>query len=303
MTKRLICIIFLFALCCSGCAVNLDRLLPVASTSSAITQPSSTATEPTTSEPTIPLRPYNDPPILNIAYIYHHNAPDKMISLDEETAAELISLLNELEWARGTFKLTSQYLFECNGFTLGYVADHGVFMDEENFRSLELTQEQHVIVDQLLYEIFFTDEQVKPIAPAGCGQYFVDLDASEYHFVFSDTDCVSSVMFAPWSQDSYQRLRSKWENMMQHSIEPDQEASIYQYTTGNGTNITVIVYSFQTEEYSYIVYEEYYPDTSEELPQYVDILGTNDSNYFYIFVNQPTELLTKEWISQWGIQT
>ena len=90
---------------------------------------------------------------------------------------------------------------------------------------------------------------------------------------------------------------------MQHSIEPDQEASIYQYTTGNGTNITVIVYSFQTEEYSYIVYEEYYPDTSEELPQYVDILGTNDSNYFYIFVNQPTELLTKEWISQWGIQT
>lgn len=88
---------------------------------------------------------------------------------------------------------------------------------------------------------------------------------------------------------------------LERSFDPNREAMIYRYATGNETNKMVIVYSFQTEECSHIVYEEYYPDTSEELPQYVDILGTNDSDYFYIFVNQPTEQLTKEWISQWGI--
>ena len=303
MAKRIICIIFIFALCCSGCAVKPDGTAKPASTPSAMSQPSSSAaTKPTIPAPTIPLRPYNDPPILNIAHVYHRNTPDKRISLDEEASAELISLLNELEWVRGTLKLTSHYLFECNGFTLGYVADHGVFIDEENCRSLELTQEQHVFVDQLLYEVFFADAQVKPIAPAGCGQYYVDLDDIGYSFVFSDMDCASGVTFASWSQGNYQTLKNKWENKVEHSIEPDQEAIIYQYTLGNGTNITVILYSFQTEEYTYIVYEEYYPDKSEEIPQYVTILGTNDSNYFCLKLTLPTKQITKDWISQWGIQ-
>ena len=65
---------------------------------------------------------------------------------------------------------------------------------------------------------------------------------------------------------------------LERSFDPNREAMIYRYATGNETNKMVIVYSFQTEECSHIVYEEYYPDTSEELPRYVDILGTIGSS-------------------------
>ena len=120
--------------------------------------------------------------------------------------------------------------------------------------------------------------------------------------------------FQAWPEDIRQRtvpclIKYKWEhyeeftsNDVERSYDAEQEALIYRYTTRSGIRMMLVVYSFQTEEYSYTVYEEYELDRSEEIPQSVKFLGTNGRDYFYVVVNGPTEQITKEWISQWGIQ-
>ena len=224
----------------------------------------------------------------------------------------LLSVWRDMQWRYGNLKYSHKYVFECDGSTLGYAPDVGVFNDIQNDRCVELTEDQRIAVNLLIYEAFFADNKVEPIAPSGCGQYIVEVDWEDIgcYYQFHDSDCAEVISFAQEDGASYQNIKYKWENYekftsndVERSYDSEQEALIYRYTTKSGTSMMLVVYSFQTEEYSYTVYEEYELDTSEELPQYVKFLGTNDSDYFYVVVNQPTEQITKEWISQWGIQS
>ena len=274
-------------------------------------QPSSSAaTEPTDSAPTIQLRPYNDPPILTIQHVYHRDAPDQLLTMDTDSTAMLLSVWRDMQWCYGNLKYSHKYVFECDGSTLGYAPDVGVFNDIQNDRCLELTEDQRLAVNQLIYEVFFADNKVEPIAPAGCGQYIVEVDREDIgcYYQFNDSDRAEVISFAQEDDAIYQNTKYKWEhyeeftsNDVERSYISEQEAINYRYTTGNGTGMMLVVYSFQTEEYSYTVYEEYELDRSEEIPQSVKFLGTNGRDYFYVVVNGPTEQITKEWISQWGI--
>ena len=312
MAKRIICIIFIFALCCSGCAVDLDGPSNPPTTASTIRQPSSSAeAKPTVSTATIPLHPYNDPPISCIQYVYHRDTPDKMISIDADSTAMLLSVWHDMEWRYGNLKYSHKYVFECDGSTLGYAPDVGVFNDIQNDRCLELTEDQRIAVNLLIYEAFFADNKVEPIAPDGCGQYIVEVDLEDigYRFEYNDTDHAADISFVPEDHVGYHNIKYKWEyyekftsNEVDRSFDSEQERLIYRYTTKSGTSMMLVVYSFQTEEYSYTVYEEYELDISAELPRYAKILGTNSSDYFYVTVISPTEQITKEWISQWGMQ-
>ena len=274
-------------------------------------QPSSSAaTEPTDSAPTIQLRPYNDPPILTIQHVYHRDAPDQLLTMDTDSTAMLLSVWRDMQWCYGNLKYSHKYVFECDGSTLGYAPDVGVFNDIQNDRCLELTEDQRLAVNQLIHEVFFADNKVEPIAPAGCGQYIVEVDREDIgcYYQFNDSDRAEVISFAQEDDAIYQNTKYKWEhyeeftsNDVERSYISEQEAINYRYTTGNGTGMMLVVYSFQTEEYSYTVYEEYELDRSEEIPQSVKFLGTNGRDYFYVVVNGPTEQITKEWISQWGI--
>lgn len=312
MAKRIMCFIFILALCCSGCAVNPDGAANPSAAASNSGQPSSsTATEPTASTPTIPLRPYNDPPILTIQHVYHRDAPDQLLTMDADSAAMLLSVWRDMQWRYGNLKYSHKYVFECDGSTLGYAPDVGVFNDIQNDRCLELTEDQRIAVNQLIHEVFFAENKVEPIAPSGCGQYIVEVDWEDIgcYYQFHDSDCAEVISFAQEDGASYQNIKYKWEhyeeftsNDVERSYDAEQEALIYRYTTRSGIRMMLVVYSFQTEEYSYTVYEEYELDRSEEIPQSVKFLGTNGRDYFYVVVNGPTEQITKEWISQWGIQ-
>ena len=44
-------------------------------------------------------------------------------------------------------------------------------------------------------------------------------------------------------------------------------------------------------------------DESETIPYSVKFLGANSTQYFLVQINNPTQPITKEWISMWGIKT
>ena len=310
--RRLITLFLsVIAICCVGCTSTILNSSPTDSVTSSVVQhptfPTSTATIPTSTTPTVS---YNEPAILHINQVYPCYTPEKPMPLNAECTDALISLWRDLRWGYGTTKTAYDFVFECDSSTIHYSSQYGLFNDIQNDRSLKITEGQRISINFLLVNSFYTDEKVEVTTPSGFSQCIVELTSGGYYYKYPNTSYAPSISFSLKTQESYEQLKYHWEHKEEFSnytlekiYDPEQEMIVYRYTRGNGDSMMIVVYTFKTEDYSYTIYEEYVLNESENIPCSVKILGTNDQTYFYVAVYNPSETVSKEWISMWGIKT
>lgn len=312
MPKGFIHLILIFAICLTGCAAsNLNSSTSATSTSSALNQPpSATTTILASSTSTMPTISYNDPAISRINQISPYSSPTETMTLNAESAGALISLWRDFKWGQGTTKTAYDYVFECDSSIIQYSSQYGIFNDIQNDRNLRITEEQRIAINFMLFNSFFADRKVNAITPPGCSQCIVELTAGGYYYSYPNTSYAVNISFSRKTRESYEQLKYKWEHEeeyysyhLEKAYDADRDEIVYRYTRGNGDSMMLVVYSFQTEDYTYTVYEEYVLDESESIPYSVNFLGTNSTQYFLVQINNPAEPITKEWISMWRIQS
>lgn len=230
--------------------------------------------------------------------------------LNPESTDALISLWRDLKWRHGTTKTAYDFVFECDSSFIQYSSQYGIFNDIQNDRSLKITEGQRISINFLLINSFYADEKVEVATPSGFSQCIVELTSGGYYYIYPSAGYASRISFSLKTHESYEQLKYYWEHLeescsytLEKIYDSEQDMIVYRYTRGNGDSMMLVVYSFQTENCTYTVYEEYVLDESETIPYSVKFLGANSTQYFLVQVNNPTQPITKEWISMWRIQS
>ncbi len=97
------------------------------------------------------------------------------------------------------------------------------------------------------------------------------------------------------------------------STQPDPERNgtvyFYPYVThaADGLNFEYTgrkgcVYSFEQNGNTYYVCERYDSDAADAIPSDVSIFGISQGQHFYVFINEPNERPSMDWIVQFGLQ-
>ena len=311
MIRKSFCYLLIFAFFCTGCAAsNLNSRPTDPVTASTHLQPTiatSTSIIPTSTTPTVS---YNEPAILHINRVYHASYPEQTIIFNTDDTNMLLTLFGSGEWKRGNTQTLYEYIFECDNSLLRYSPQSAIFNDILNNRNFRITEEQRIAINLMIYNNFFAEQKVEPIAPPDCTNYIVELVANYYRFEYNDTGSASVISFTPKNQKSYDSIKYRMEHeeeyynyTLEKTYDADRDAIVYRYTRGNGDKMMLVVYSIQTEGYFYTVSEEYVLDESETIPYSVEFLGANSTQYFLVQINRPIKPITKEWISMWGIKT
>ena len=230
--------------------------------------------------------------------------------LNPESTDALISLWRDLKWRHGTTKTAYDFVFECDSSFIQYSSQYGIFNDIQNDRNLKIIEEQRISINFLLINSFYTDEKVEVITPSGFSHCILELTSGGYYYKYPNTSHAPWISLSLKTQETYAQLKDRWEHEETHSgytldktYDVELDAIVYLYKRGNGDSMKIVVYSFQTENCTYTVYEEYVLDESETIPYSVKFLGANSTQYFLVQVNNPTQPITKEWISMWRIQS
>ena len=76
---------------------------------------------------------------------------DFEITLDEDDAKELLSIINDSEWDNGCYKFRGEYRFIIDGkeSTIEYYSEMGLFLDHTQDKQLFLTEQQKEYINSI----------------------------------------------------------------------------------------------------------------------------------------------------------
>jgi len=184
---------------------------------------------------------------------------------------------------------------------------HGTFTEEE-YKKIQLrTQDPYGRI-----ELFNIDNLVEPVLPASytCSQKVLWYDDCQYYTITGD-GALSSADFYIIPKSEYRKHCKEWGNYAKYAEEhyvdsveqiQDKNATVY-YCRRKNNNLSqkFITYYIKTGDKTILVIEGYWRE-NDDIPESVELYGSQGGYCFHVFSYSTREPISTEWISQFGVQ-
>lgn len=181
-----------------------------------------------------------------------------------------------------------------------------------NFTEQELEQLAQFDTDDTgRIRLFDLNELYAPICPFKIDSYRVTWDGNSYCFCVDDPNTELHLCHSICSKSYFDEYVNDYSNfltehpaidLVSQSTEPDRNAMVYVYGDNIELQFKFVYYPLTVDNQTLHIGEYYSLVESADIPDYVNILGTNGDVYFNIQLYHLQERPSIEWLSELGAQ-
>lgn len=163
------------------------------------------------------------------------------------------------------------------------------------------------------------DSLYVPQFPNTYNHFAIAWSGSSYSFSIQNADGSKHCPFMLWDEAGWQAEFDKTQSwntgvlrleVTSTQTDTERDGTIYYFPYASFSSDGTIeytprkscVYSFERNGNVYHIIEYYKTDATDAIPSNISIFGISQSQHFFVFISDPEERPTMDWIAQFGLQ-